>query len=111
MTAYNSISRFDIYWVNLDPTIGSEIKKTRPCIVVSPNEMNKALNTVIVAPLTSTIIDWPFRTTVSVGSKKSSVACDQIRTISKERIAERIGTISGLERSAVLTILQSIVGE
>lgn len=105
------INRFDIYWVNLDPTIGSEIQKTRPCIVVSPNELNKTLKTVIVAPLTSTIIDWPFRTTVSISSKKSSVACDQIRTISKERILGRIGSISSSDKTAVLDILQSIMSE
>jgi mRNA interferase MazF len=106
-----AVNRFDIYWVNLDPTIGSEIQKTRPCIIVSPNEMNKTLKTIIVAPLTSTIIDWPFRTTVTVSSKKSSVACDQIRTISKERLLGRIGSISSKEKTAILDILQSIMTE
>ncbi len=112
MKDYNIIvKRFDIYWVNLDPTVGSEIQKTRPCIIISPDEMNKTLNTIIVVPLTSTIIDWPFRTTISVLNKTSSVACDQIRTISKERLSERIGTITSKEKEAVLDILQSIMGE
>ena len=111
MVSTKAVSRFDIYWVDLDPTKGSEIHKTRPCIIVSPDEMNEVLKTIIVVPLTSTIIDWPFRTTISVSSKESSVACDQIRTISKERLRDKMGTISNIEKEAILEILQSIMSD
>ena len=110
-TASISIRRFDIYWVDLDPTKGSEIQKIRPCIVVSPEEMNRVLRTIMVIPLTSTIIDWPFRTTITSGAKKSSAACDQLRTISKERLRHKIGSLTQSERSAVLEILHDIFSE
>jgi len=102
------IKQFEAYWASLDPTKGSEIQKTRPCIVVSPDEMNESLKTVIVVPLTSTIIDWPFRTTVMVTGKKSSAACDQLRTIAKERLREKISSISSSEKNKILGILQAI---
>lgn len=111
MVSTKTVSRFDIYWVDLDPTKGSEIQKTRPCIIVSPDEMNEVLKTIIVVPLTSTIIDWPFRTTILVSSKKSSAACDQIRTISKERLRGRIGAITDTEKETILEILQSVMSD
>jgi mRNA interferase MazF len=105
------IKRFDIIWVNLDPTIGREIKKTRPCVVVSPDELNDNLDTVIVAPLTSTIKKWPFRITINITGKESSVALDQIRTISKERMGDKIGTLPPKDRPGVLSVLQAIFAE
>ena len=105
------IEQFEIYWVNLDPTLGSEIQKTRPCIVVSPSEMNTALKTVMVMPLTSTIIDWPFRTLINIAGKNSSAACDQLRTISKERLVNKIGSITHAEKNKVIEILQAIFSE
>jgi mRNA interferase MazF len=111
MTASTIIKRFDVYWVNLDPTKGSEIQKTRPCIIVSPDEMNEVLRTVTVVPLTSTIIDWPFRTVVTSGIKKSSAACDQLRTISKERLRSKVGSLTRGEQSTILEILQDIFSE
>ncbi len=89
------VKRFDIYWVNLDPTQGREIQKTRPCVVVSPDEMNSALGTVMVVPLTSTTIDWPFRTVV-------------LSAITKERLHKKIGTLATAEQRLVLAILQAI---
>lgn len=103
--------QFYVYWANLDLTIGREIKKTRPCIVVSPQIMNDTLDTVIVVPLTSTIIDWPFRMTVKVDGKISSAACDQIRTISKGRLCSKIGKISGFESEKLLGIIQAVFSE
>ena len=103
--------QFDIYWVNLDPTQGSEIQKTRPCVIVSPDEMNQALKTVMVVPLTSTIVDWPFRATVTVSSKKSSAACDQLRAISKTRLREKLGTVSPSEQGRIRDILQAMFSE
>jgi len=105
------IKQFDVYWVNLDPTHGSEIQKTRPCIIVSPDEMNETLKTVMVVPLTRTIIDWPFRTTVTLNSNISSAACDQLRTIAIERLRDHICTITATEKDKVLAILQAIFSE
>lgn len=103
--------RFDIYWVDLDPTKGSEIQKTRPCIVVSPDEMNEVLRTITVVPLTSTVVDWPFRTVITSTGQKSSATCDQLRTISKERLQGKVGTISPAEQRAILDILQAMFSE
>ena len=105
------MNRYDIYWVNLDPTIGREIKKTRPCVIVSPDIMNNALDTVQVVPITSTIIDWPFRTSVALNGQASSVACDQLRTVAKERLQNKVGTLSAKERREVIGILQEIFAE
>lgn len=103
-----SFNQFDIYWVNLDPTEGSEIKKTRPAVIVSPDSMNKVLSTVVVAPLTSTIIKWPFRTVVEVTEQRSSVACDHIRSVSIKRLQKKIGTLSKSEQRQVMQILQTM---
>ena len=111
MASTKPAKRFDIYWVELDPTKGSEIQKTRPCVIVSPDEMNEALQTVMVVPLTSTIIDWPFRLTMNVTSKKSSAACDQLRTISKERLRDKLGSVSPAERRRLIDTLQAIFSE
>lgn len=80
------VKRFDIYFVELDPAKGSEIRKTRPCVIISPNEMNNALNTVIVAPLTSTIKNYPMRANCTVAKKKGQIALDQLRIIDKSRL-------------------------
>ena len=100
--------QFDIYWVGLDPVKGQEMKKTRPCVVVSPDVMNGALGTLIVVPLTSTITDWPFRMVVSAAGQKSSLACDQIRTISKGRLGQKIGSLKPAERRQLTGLLQEI---
>lgn len=80
--------QYQIVVVNLDPTVGSEIKKTRPCVILSPDEMNTHLKTVVVAPLTSTNRNYPTRCKVEIGGRISRVALDQIRTIDKRRIVE-----------------------
>ena len=100
--------RFSLYWVNLDPTIGKEMKKTRPCVIVSPDELNANLGTVMVAPLTSTIIDWPFRLTIKTPGQVSSVACDQIRTISKKRLGQKLGSLQPLEQKKLVGIFQEM---
>lgn len=84
--------KYEIFWVELDPTRGSEISKTRPCVVISPDEMNKHLATVTVAPLTTTIKNYPTRFIILVGNEKNQVALDQIRTISKERLGKKLKT-------------------
>jgi len=87
-----NINRFDIVLVKLNPTIGSEIQKTRPCIVISPNEMN-VLKTVIVAPMTSKGFDFIFRPKINFENKDGLVLLDQIRTIDKTRIIKKIGKV------------------
>lgn len=111
MASTNSAKRFDIYWVELDPTKGSEIQKTRPCVIVSPDEMNEALKTVMVVPLTSTMIDWPFRTPVTIKSKQSSAACDQLRTVSKRRLRDKLGSVTPAEQAKILNILLAVFHE
>lgn len=105
------VEQYNVYWVNLDPTIGREIKKTRPCIVVSPTLMNNNLDTIIVVPLTSTVIAWPFRTIIKLKSKQSSAACDQLRCISKKRIGKKIGHLTSNEKKRIVTILHDIFAQ
>lgn len=102
------IKRFEVYWANLDPTIGKEIKKTRPCVVVSPDELNSNLDTVIIVPITSTIKAWPFRKSTKVTGTESSMAFDQIRTISKQRLNSKIGLLSTSEQDESLAVLQTM---
>lgn len=83
----------DIWWINLDPTVGKEISKKRPCLVVSPDDMNTKLGTVIVAPVTSTIRPWPTRVTITLQRKQSSVALDQICMVDRMRLVNKITTI------------------
>ena len=81
------VNQYDVFWGNLDPTIGGEMKKTRPCVVVSPNELNKHLSTVIIAPVTSTIGNYPYRVECNIGSKTGEIALDQLRCIDKSRLS------------------------
>ena len=97
--------RGEIWLINLEPTIGSEIRKTRPCVVISPNETNRLLKTVIVAPLTSTIKNYPTRLTIDFNQRKSSVVLDQIRTVDKIRLLKKLGTISTEEGQLIANIL------
>ncbi len=99
------IDRFDIYLVKLNPTIGSEIQKTRPCIVLSPNEMN-ILKTVIIAPLTSKGFDFLFRPTIKFQEKDGLVLLDQIRAVDKTRLIKKIGT---LEEERAKTVSSTLV--
>ena len=81
------MKRYEVYWVDLNPTKGSEINKTRPCVIISPDELNKHLKTVVVAPLTSQVRDYyPFRLKVKMGGKEGQIAIDQIRVVDKSRL-------------------------
>ncbi len=102
------IKRFQVYLVNLDPTIGHEIKKTRPCLVVSPNEMNLNIGTVIVAPMTTKGRNYPTRVICPFQDKKGQVVLDQIRTIDKKRLIKRLGSIDSKSQNKVLDILQEM---
>lgn len=102
--------RFEIYWVNLDPTVGAEIKKTRPCVIISPDEMNEFLRTVIVAPITSTDAAIPTRIQVKSSSRNSLandsyIVMDQIKTIDKQRLAGKMGKLTGDESRKVSELL------
>lgn len=98
-------NRFDILLVSFDPSQGYEIKKTRPCVIVSPNEMNKYIKTIIVAPMTSRIKNYPTRIPVVFESKEGTIALDQIRTIDKSRIIRKLGTLDTKTATLVLEIL------
>lgn len=99
------VKRFEVYLVSLDPTRGSEIRKTRPCLVVSPDEMNAHIRTVIVAPMTTTIRNYPTRVTLTFKRKKGQIALDQIRTIDKARLVRKLGKIERKTAEAVVAIL------
>ena len=86
--------RYEVYLVNLEPTIGSEIKKTRPCLIISPNEMNKNISTIIIAPLTSAKKNYPTRVNCQVQGKGGQIVLDQIRTVDKKRLIKKIDTIN-----------------
>lgn len=94
--------RGEIYWVALDPTVGRKIRKTRPALVVSPDEMNQALGTVVLAPITSTVRDFPTRYTIRLQRKTASVALDQIRTVSVERLLKKMTTVDPRPALAIL---------
>jgi len=101
-------NRFDVYLTNLDPTVGSEIQKTRPCLIVSPDEMNKHIRTVIVAPMTTAGKDYPTRVSCTFKKKKGQIVLDQIRTIDKTRLVKKLGTIDPETQLKVITILQRL---
>jgi mRNA interferase MazF len=98
-------NRFDILLVSFDPSQSYEIKKTRPCLIVSPNEMNKYIKTIIVAPMTSRIKNYPTRIPVVFESKEGTIALDQIRTIDKSRIIRNLGSLDTKTATLVLEIL------
>jgi mRNA interferase MazF len=105
------MKRFDIYWVQLDPTAGSEIQKTRPCVIVSPEEMNRHLQTVIVAPVSSTIKELPFRITTKIKQRNGSILLDQIRAVDKSRLAGKMGALTAAKGTEVLSILREIFSQ
>src|SRR3989339_186585 len=100
------INQYEIVLVNLDPTIGSEITKTRPCVVISPNEMNKHLNTIVIAPMTSQSKNYPTRIPVKHDNKNGWIVIDQIRTIDKQRIIKSLDNLKDKEIESVKKILK-----
>jgi mRNA interferase MazF len=103
--------RGEIWLVNLDPTLGSEIRKTRPCIVVSPAEMHDHLRTVIVAPMTTASRPAPFRIGITHGGKKGLILLDQMRAVDKVRLAKKLGVASPKTLTSALTTLQEVFAE
>jgi len=102
------VSRFDVFLVKLDPALGSEIKKTRPCLVISPDEMNRYIRTAIVAPMTTKGRPYPTRVACRFKGKSGQVVLDQIRTIDKERLIKKVGRIDRRAAEAVLQVLAEI---
>ena len=103
------ISRFDIFLINLDPTVGSEIRKTRPCLVISPDEMNRHIRTVIVAPLTTKEGKaYPTRVACEFRGKKGQIVLDQIRTLDKSRLIKKQGTVDPQIQIKVISRLQKM---
>ncbi|MEW6614678.1 MAG: type II toxin-antitoxin system PemK/MazF family toxin [Thermodesulfobacteriota bacterium] len=102
------VNRFDVYLINLDPNVGSEIQKTRPCLVVSPDEMNRHIRTVIVAPMTTAGKKYPTRVTCKFKNKKGQIVLDQIRTIDKIRLVKKLGTIDLETQLEVISVLQRL---
>ena len=102
------LKQYQIALVNLDPTIGSEIKKTRPCVIISPNEMNKFIRTIIVAPMTTTSRKYPTRIEVKHDRKIGWIVIDQIRTIDKQRIIRILGKLSQPEIKELKSVVKEI---
>ena len=100
--------RFAVFLVNLDPTIGAEIQKTRPCLVISPDEMNDYIQTVIIAPMTTKSRSYPSRVACQFDEKDAFVVLDQIRTVDKRRLVKRIGEIDSATQQQVLDVLAEL---
>jgi mRNA interferase MazF len=105
------VKRFEVHLVNLDPTMGSEIQKARPCLVISPDEMNRHLATVIVAPMTTKGREYPTRVKCVFKGKQGQVVLDQIRTVDKVRLIQKLGKIQKDTQNEVLSILAEIFAE
>lgn len=105
------VQRFDVFLVNLDPTIGREIQKTRPCVIVSPDEMNRYIATVIIAPMTTTGTEYPTRVACRFQGKDGQIVLDQIRTIDKVRLVKKLGQIRPEEQRAILETLSEMFSE
>jgi len=102
------MKRFDVYLMNLDPTIGSEIRKTRPCLIISPDEMNRHIKTVIIAPMTSAGKDYPSRVPCNFRKKQGQIVLDQIRTLDKSRLIKKLGSIDSKAQLEVIATLQRL---
>jgi mRNA interferase MazF len=103
-----AVSRFDVLLVTLDPTVGSEIRKTRPCLVVSPDEMNQHLRTVIVAPMTTAGRTYPSRVACRFRGKQAQVVLDQLRTVDVARLVRKVGTLDAAAGDRVLAVLAEL---
>jgi mRNA interferase MazF len=99
------VRRFEVYQVNLDPTVGSEIRKKRPCVVISPDEMNEHIRTVIVAPMTTKGQGYPTRVECRFRGRSGQVVLDQIRTVDKARLVKRLGRLESRTAERILAIL------
>ena len=99
------VNRFDVFLVALDPTFGHEIKKSRPCAIISPDEMNRHIGTVIIAPMTTKGRNYPTRVDCTFQGKQGQVVLDQVRTVDKQRLLKRLGQLSSVTSDRVLEVL------
>ncbi|MDR3248187.1 MAG: type II toxin-antitoxin system PemK/MazF family toxin [Treponema sp.] len=106
-----TMEQYDICLINLDPTIGHEIKKTRPCVIISPNEMNNHIATIIIAPMTTKSHKYPTRKSITLQGKSSWIVLDQIRTVDKTRIIKKLGTLNSKTIKEVKQILMEMLVE
>lgn len=107
----DSVRRGEVFLVGFDPTRGGEMRKTRPCVIVSPDELNAYLRTFIVAPLTTRSHPYPFRVPCRFGKRAGHVVLDQTRTVDRERLVQRVGRITPAALSKVLRVLQEMFAE
>ena len=105
------ISRFEVYYVNLGPPIGSEIKKKQPCVIISPDEINRNISTIIIAPLSSKLRNYPTRVPCRVEEKQGQIVLDQIRTIDKLRLIKKIDTLNKITQKKLLKVLTEMFSE
>ena len=105
------VNRFEVFLVNLDPTVGSEIQKTRPCVVISPNEMNRYNATAIIAPMTTKGKQYPTRISCRFQGKQGQIILDQLRTVDKKRLVKKLGRISQDEQKMLLATLAEMFAE
>ncbi len=105
------VKRFDVYLINLDPTIGSEIQKVRPCLIISPDEMNSFISTVIIAPMTTNDRDYPSRVNCQFEGKAGQIVLDQIRAVDKIRLVKKLGRINSATQKDVLVVLIEMFAE
>jgi len=105
------VKRFDVFLVNLDPTVGHEIRKSRPCLVISPDEMNQHISTVIVAPMTTKGRNYPTRVPCIFHGKEGQVVIDQMRTVDKIRLVKRLGKVDSQTQTDVFSVLSELFSE
>lgn len=105
------VRRFEVYLVNLDPALGTEIQKTRPCLIISPDEMNDHIATVIVAPMTTKGREYPTRVNCQFEGKEGQIVLDQIRTADKIRLVKKLGNVSSAAQKQVLAVLLEMFSE
>ncbi|MEC7165281.1 MAG: type II toxin-antitoxin system PemK/MazF family toxin [SAR324 cluster bacterium] len=105
-----TIHRFEVWWVNMEPTKGSEIRKTRPCVIISPDEL-AALKTVIVAPMTSQGFDFPSRISCEFAEKQALILLDQMRAVDKDRLLEKMGILEASVQKKVISCLLELFAE
>ena len=103
------VKQYEVYMLNLDPTIGSEMNKVRPCVVISPNEMNKYLSNIIIAPMTSTVKGYPTRVEVNFGGKNGEIVLDQIKTVDKKRIVKLLGNIDKKDIKEIKRVIKEML--
>ncbi|MCX7337849.1 MAG: type II toxin-antitoxin system PemK/MazF family toxin [Alphaproteobacteria bacterium] len=111
VTPHQKPCRFDVFLVNLDPTQGAGICKTRPCVIISPDEMNHTLATVIVAPMTTTIRSYPTRVSLLFSDKKGQISLDQMRTLDQNRLVKKLGVIPNAQKKKIFQILHHMFSE